>query len=193
MEPKKSIFTHSNRLSTAQTECGEIARSTRTAAANAHKDGLTTQLLYELSVLKEQIEKMRSQRQDFAMARTDSLGPSDKTIQEEFDLIQTHIRNACSWVDVTTNISANIQNMGQDNQAIESWTRRIARCSFSHLVSSALEGGISELEVIKSLAAVGVCDLVFESSFPHFIAAESPLLDQYRKHVLTRGTNTLTS
>lgn len=190
MEQKNYIFTLSNQLSAAQMECKEIRHSTRNAALHKDDHIMQRDLRYENSVLKDELAKMRSQRQGFMMAETDSLRPSDKTIQDGFDLIRIDIRDACSSVDVATLISVDIQNAEHDNGAIDSWAQRLAHCSFSKLVSSALESSISELEMTRSLAAVGVCDLVFESCFPNFIATESPILDQYRKHVLTRGTNT---
>lgn len=187
LEQKNYIFTLSNRLTTAQMECDEIRHCKRAAAA--HKDDLTMQqvLRHENYLIKCKLEEIRTQQQGFEKAETDSLGPSCENIREEFSFIKIDITDACSSVDADTPVSADIWNIGENDEAIESCAQRISRCSFNQLASSALENGVSELQLLRSIAAVGICDLVFESPFPHFIATESPLLDQYRKQILTKG------
>lgn len=184
---KNYITTLSNRLSAAQAECEEIQHCTRAAASHMDDVEMLRNLRYENSILKHQLEEKRRQRQGFDIAETNSLGPSRKEILEELDWIKIQITDACSSIDVATTLSANIECMEQSNKNLDLWTQRVASCSFRQFLSFALEKGASELDVFKFLAAVGVCEMTFESDFPHFMASESPLLDQYRKQILTRG------
>ncbi|KAJ9133308.1 hypothetical protein NKR23_g10870 [Pleurostoma richardsiae] len=49
-----------------------------------------------------------------------------------------------------------------------------------------LDNEIPILEVLRSIAAAGICTLVFESTSLDFQLSGSPLLDQYRRHLLLR-------
>jgi len=191
MEQQDYISTLKTRLSSAKKEREVIRQSTRAAAH--HRDDLVMQrnIRVENSVLKEQIENMRRQRQSVASIEADSLGPSDKTIREEFELINVGVKDACSSVDAgIPNPADAVAGVEGTGSVVESWARRLARCSLGQLVTSALDSGTSDFDIIRSVTAVGLCSLVFESQFPNFTARESPLLDQYRKHVLIRGTKT---
>jgi hypothetical protein len=139
-------------------------------------------LRYENSVLKGQLEQISSQRQIMALATTDSVRPSDRTIWQELELIATDLKDACSSVDIT--IPPTSVNTSRET---ESWTQRIAQCSFDQFLSSAMDADISDFHIVRALAAAGISELVFESRFPDFLARESPLLDQYRSHVLATG------
>lgn len=186
-EHQDYIFTLENRLSTAEKEREEIRHSAR--AAIHHRDDLTMQRIIrvENSDLKDQFEQMRRQRQSVALIETDALGPMDKTIRMEFELINSDVKDACSSVDAGIPNAADIVAREGAGGAVELWTRRLVRCGFGQFVVSALDSGIRDFDIVRSLAAVGLCSLVFDSRFPDFTSRESPLLDQYRKHILIRG------
>jgi len=60
--------------------------------------------------------------------------------------------------------------------------------AFGTLIShAAVDGDLSDIHIITALVSAAMAELVFESSFPDFLARESPLLDQYRKHILSAG------
>ncbi|KAB5511378.1 hypothetical protein GE09DRAFT_1272229 [Coniochaeta sp. 2T2.1] len=181
------IFTLENRLSTAERECEEIQHSTR--AAVHHRDDLTMQrnIRVENSNLKDQFEQMRRQRQSTTLLETDALGPMDKTIRKEFELINADVKDTCSSVDAGIPNATDIVAREGAKGAVELWARRLAHCSFGQFVASALNSGIRDFDIVRSIATVGLCSLVFESRFPDFTARESPLLDQYRKHILIRA------
>ncbi|KAB5583301.1 hypothetical protein GE09DRAFT_296074 [Coniochaeta sp. 2T2.1] len=185
-EHQDYIFTLENRLSTAEKDREEIRHSAR--AAIHHRDDLTMQRIIrvENSDLKDQFEQMRRQRQSVALFETDALGPADKTIRKEFELINSDLKDACSSVDAGIPNAADIVAREGAGGAVELWARRLVRCNFGHFVVSVLDGGIRDFDIVRSLATVGLCSLVFDSRFPDFTSRESPLLDQYRKHILIR-------
>lgn len=188
-EQKQYIFSLSNRLSAAQVECDEFRHSARAAAV--HRDDFVMQrnLRHENYLLKDQLANVRKQQKNLALIQTNSLGPSERAIQDEFDQIRVELKDACSSLHIAAPSTTSLQDMQMrdDEGVVGPWAQRLAQCSFLQLASLAVENGVSGLEVVRSLAAVGVCDLVFESDFPHLMAKESPILDQYRKHMLARG------
>lgn len=187
-EQKNYIFSLSSRLSAAEFECGQVRESASKAAKYSDDILMQRDLRYENSVLKGQLEQISSQRQIMALATTDSVRPSDRTIWQELELIATDLKDACSSVDIT--IPPTSVNTSRET---ESWTERIAQCSFDQFLSSAMDADISDFHIIRALAAAGISELVFESRFPDFLARESPLLDQYRSHILATGKEPLLS
>ena len=187
---KSYIHTLSDRLSAANAEVQSIRHSAR--AADQHKDNFSMQrdLRYEVSYLRDQIDKMRSQQQRFVnVTGASSLGPSDVDIREAFALIHDEIQDACSSIDIRRDMEINVQALVQ-NESLDRWAQHLGYESLGGLVSSvsSVSGNEkSDLEIVGSLAAVGICQLVFQSSFPDCLARESPLLDQYRTAILTQG------
>ncbi len=195
-EQQDYIFTLSNRLMSAEKECKEIEHSISKSAE--HKDNAMIQenLRYEYSVLRDQNIKMISQREAISLAAKGTLGPANPSIRDEFELILAGLKDACSSVSIvlptaTHNASLNYgteRTEDSKDTAAESWSQRLAGSSLGELVSRASANeGISDIHLMTALAAVGMAELVFESNFPDFLARESPLLDQYREHILTRG------
>ncbi|KAL2022213.1 hypothetical protein VTK56DRAFT_5823 [Thermocarpiscus australiensis] len=195
-EQKDYIFTLSSRLSEAEYECTKVRESASKAAEYRDNVHMQRDLRYENSVLKGQLGQMTSQRQTIALASTGSLGPSTRTIWQEFECIATDVKDACSSVDITippasTGTSAH-GRQGNKEPDSESWMRRAAHCSLDQFLSSAMATSVSEFHTIRALVAAGISNLVFESRFPDLVARESPMLDQYRKHILARaGPQTL--
>ncbi|KAL2131320.1 hypothetical protein VTI74DRAFT_5259 [Chaetomium olivicolor] len=187
MEQKHYIFTLSNRLSAAEFECGKIRGSANKAAEYSDDVLMQRDLRYENSLLKGQLEQMTSQRQVIAQVETNSLKPSDRSIWQEFELIATDLKDACSSVEITLPTSSI-----STHDETDSWAQKVARCNFNQLLSSAMDTDVSEFHILRALAAAGIGDLVFESRFPDFLARESPILDQYRNHILAKaGPQTL--
>ncbi|KAG7284731.1 hypothetical protein NEMBOFW57_009341 [Staphylotrichum longicolle] len=152
-------------------------------------------LRYENSVLKGQLENITSQRRIIAQLETKSLRPTDRTIWQEFQLIATELKDACSSVEITIP-PASADNNGdhQESKETNAWAQRLAGCSFNRLLSLAISTDISDFHLATALAGAAISDLVFTSKFPDFLARETPLLDHYRHHILTRtGPQTLTN
>lgn len=193
-EQKDYIFTLSNRLSEAEYECAKVRESASKAAEYRDDVLMQRDLRYENSVLKGQLGQMISQRQTIALASTGSLGPSTRTIWQEFECIATDVKDACASVAITippasTGTSAHGEQESKEPDS-ESWMRRAAHCSLDQFLSSlAMDTSVSEFHIIRALAAAGISNLVFESRFPDLVARESPMLDQYRKHILARGNS----
>ncbi|KAL2193642.1 hypothetical protein P885DRAFT_63838 [Corynascus similis CBS 632.67] len=101
------------------------------------------------------------------------------------------LKDACSSVEITipTDSASNKSHSGQEFKGSdsESWIQRMAQCNFESFLSRAIDTNVSNLHIIRALTAAGISDLVFESDFLDFQAKESPILDQYRKHVLARA------
>jgi hypothetical protein len=181
------IFTLSNRLLAAEKECNEIERSINQAAE--HHQDMTVQkaLRYECSVLRDQNIKMASQRQIIALAAENSLGPTGRDIREDFELILAGLKDACSSLDIVLPAAASDVNDGSREATAERWSQRLTGSSLYELGSRVSTDEISDVQFMSALVAVAIAEFVFESKFPDFLARESPLLDQYREHILHKG------
>ncbi|KAK4120041.1 hypothetical protein N657DRAFT_636917 [Parathielavia appendiculata] len=197
-ERQDYIFTLSNRLSAAEYECARIQESAIKAAEYRDDVVMQRDLRYENSVLKGQLVQMTSQRRMITLASTGSLAPSIRTIWQELECMATDIEDACASVDITippapTDLST---HGGQEvkHTESESWSLRVAHCSLDQLFEliSTTDDSVSESHIMKAIIAAGFSELVFESNFPDLLAKESPMLDQYRKHLLAEaGPQTL--
>jgi hypothetical protein len=194
VDQRHRILQLENRLATVVRECDEAAHSARGALAHLDDVVMQSSLRQENWLLKDQLAKVREQQRNFALAETGSLAPAQQTIEEELGQIRFEVDNACSSLDVACPTRNSIQEMRASDvdEALISWAWRLAQCRFSELASWAVSNMVPEFDVIRAIAAVGVCDMVFESDFPGLEARESPLLDQYRKQILTRGNEDIT-
>ena len=183
VEQKDHIFALSNRLSAAERECRKIEHSIK--KATDLKDDITMQanLRYEYSVLRDQNIKMINQREAFSLAATDSLRPKNQTIREEFELMLSDLKDASSSVNITLPAAADVEW----GSCMEAWSHRLTGSGFGQLITHCLGHDISEIHLITAVAAAGATELVFESSFPDFLTRASPMLDQYREQILSKG------
>ena len=186
-EQKHHIFSLSNRLSAAEFECEKIRESASRAAECSDEIIVRRDLLYENSVLKGALQRLSSQQKLIPMVATDSVRPSNQEIWQELGLIAADIKDACSSADMSIP-SKPIDDIEPSRAKLESWTRRVAQCSLDRFLASPADSDISDLDIVRALAAAGISELVFQTQFPDFLATESPLLDQYRRHILTKGT-----
>lgn len=182
---RKYIFTLENQLSSARQECDEIKHSARAAAAHADEVGMQQLLRYENSLIQERLAKIDSQKRHLVMAQNDELRPSNKDIQEQWDMLCNSIHEACFAVDITSPVSFSNSQSSQDTTILESWAQRLAHRGVRELANPGSK--VSEFELFRALASVGICRVAFESLFPNLLITESPLLDQYREFFLTRG------
>jgi len=187
-EHKDHIFALSNRLSAAERECRKIEDSIE-KATNLKDDNIATtqaNLRYEISALRDQNIKMVHQREVISLAANGSLRPNNQTIREEFELLLGDMKDANSSVDILLPAKADIESM---DSHIEAWSYRLTgSLSFGQFISHCLDHDISEIHFMTALAVAGATELVFESSgFPDFLTRASPMLDQYREHILLQG------
>ncbi|KAK4170973.1 hypothetical protein QBC36DRAFT_250419 [Triangularia setosa] len=191
-EQQEYNFTLHNRLKAAEKECQEIEHSINKAAEHQHNAVVQENLRYECSVLRDQNIKMVSQREAISLAAKRSLGSTNQNIREEFELILAGLKDACSSVDITIPTTGHTVDDINQEDTVEHWSQRLVSSSLCGLGSHVSANDISDIHFMAALAAVGIAELVFESNFPNFLARESPLLDQYREHILLKaGPQTL--
>ncbi|KAK0653121.1 hypothetical protein B0T16DRAFT_111387 [Cercophora newfieldiana] len=187
-QQKDYIFALSNRLSSAERECKSFEHSVKKATDLQNDITAQSNLRYELKVLRDQHIKMEGQRRVVALSQDDEVRPSSQSVREEFELLVADLKDACSSVNITIPAAVNPSDsdMTEGNTALESWSRRLTGLHFGRLISHALQTDISDIHLMTALTATGVAELVFESSFPDFLTKSSPMLDQYREHILTK-------
>jgi hypothetical protein len=113
---------------------------------------------------------------------------TSQEIREQFLTLEGLIADGCSTVNLKESPPSleDLSCAGQ-RDALDTWTHRITGLDCEELLSHVIYSEIPVFELVRSFVAAGLCRLVFESSFPDFIDTESPLLDQYRRHILIKG------
>lgn len=155
-----------SQLSTAQLEGGRLGQMVRYLQA-------------ENESLKGRLEQQHLVN---SLAATKPVGFSELSIEQGFELIATDLWDACLSVDIAIPPTSH-----GTSAKTETWAQRVAQRSFSRLLASATDPDIDDFHIAGALAAASISDLVLESRFPNFLSWQSPLLDEYRRHVLTRS------
>ncbi|KAK1760103.1 hypothetical protein QBC47DRAFT_366392 [Echria macrotheca] len=170
----------------------EIERTINKAAEHQHDLAMQETLRIECLNLRSQNIKMTSQRKVISMATKSSLGRSSRDIRDDFDLILAGLKDACSSLNITIPAAVTRVDQAAGQATAEHWSQRLAGSSLHELGSRVSAEEMTDIQFMSALVAVGIAELVFESNFPDFLSRESPLLDQYREHILLRaGPQTL--
>ncbi|KAK8087695.1 hypothetical protein PG997_002656 [Apiospora hydei] len=93
---RSEVVTLAGRLHEARQERDELLHCARAAEGAADKTGLLVSLQHENVVLKKQLLGSQEAREDAALWRTGSLGPSDRETETELDVIESAIADACA-------------------------------------------------------------------------------------------------
>ncbi len=179
------ILSLENRLSIAREDCKII------------KDHQETDQQGQLSLSKLRFENIRLQKAIVDIANYNERetlvqgghsGISRQKIRQEFYVLASLVRDACSSLLLRDSLPSSDSLVCTDERDdLRAWLHQVAGSSFAMLRSRVSCQEISGLELLHSVVAAGICSLVFDSAFPDFMPTESPLLDQYRRHILAKG------
>jgi len=190
---RNQLFTLSNQISAIRQENAQLLLSVRIAESQQDRTALLSKLQYENSILKQRIAATQSYQGETRELEAGTLGPTKAEIKREMIVIEDIINDAASslW---GMHIPFRVENLDIPEHSRAFTETLITKISgwrsidqFSVYIHN---NDIPRLEVVRSIASVGISTLVFESTFPDFQLVESPLLDQYRKHLLIRGWRT---
>lgn len=190
---RSQLFTLSNQFSAIRQENDQLLRSIRAAESQQDKAALLSKLQYENLILKQRLAASQSYQDATRELEAGILGPTKAEIKREMMVIEDIINDAASslW---GVHIPFRVENLDfpEHSRAFaESLITRVSGWNSIDQFSVYIhDNNIPRLEVVRSVASVGISTLVFESTFPDFQLVESPLLDQYRKHLLIRGWRT---
>ncbi|KAG4295226.1 hypothetical protein FPRO06_01810 [Fusarium proliferatum] len=192
LKEKIYCLTLENRIFELEERNRDLEDCIRLASSAQGKHGEEARLRNEISLLKSRLHRTQVLPQNHKDLESDSAGFLNTSLRAEYGTLYSNI------VDTSSNICC----MSLDDALPE------RRTGFSHLANNcarliaghnlgSLLGHCETMQIPKkvllaSLLAAGIFKLVLETMFPPFLAADSPLLDKYRRHIETQwGQNAL--
>ncbi|RGP68810.1 hypothetical protein FSPOR_5015 [Fusarium sporotrichioides] len=177
---KAYILTLLNRLSGAEKEIDELQRIGR-VTDSTHEDE---------AKLHERIARLANQRSSHETflrrvkaLETDRLALSGKGVREELNLLYIDTYDTGDLIcQMNSNANAPGQRVDIPDYA-QSWVELLFDGDFGSLLEYAEAEGISTSKLVSALLMAGVFKLVMEPALLSISAMQSPLLDQYRRHI----------
>ncbi|KAL5617627.1 hypothetical protein FOBRF1_006375 [Fusarium oxysporum] len=122
----------------------------------------------------------------------DRLGFLNTSLRADYGKLHSNIRDTSSNICRLSLDDTLPEQRTGFSQLADNWARRIGRPDLGSLLDHCETAQIPKKVILAALLAAGIFELVLEQVFPTFLAADSPLLDQYRKHIETEsGWNAL--
>ncbi|KAK7941500.1 uncharacterized protein PG986_013887 [Apiospora aurea] len=188
---RSEVVTLAGCLHEARQERDELLHCARAAEGAADKTGMLVSLQHENVILKKQLLGSQEAREDAALWRAGSLGPSDREIETELDVIESAIADACAslhWAGLLLD-----RPRGEEPRAAElalsQWTRTLSGSAFGSFRMSCGDSPLSHIKMIdalRSLVAAALWALVWQQPLDEVVNADSPILDYYKKQLLAR-------
>ncbi|KAF5254024.1 hypothetical protein FANTH_1206 [Fusarium anthophilum] len=153
--------------------------------------GEVTQLRKQMSSLKEQLDRKRLLERNYDDLEADRLGFLNTSLREEYESLYSNIRNTCSTICHLSLDDALPEERPDFSPLANNWAKRISGCDLGPLLDRSEAAQTPKRFILAALVAAGIFELVLEDAFPAFLAADSPLLDQYRRHIETESKHTI--
>ncbi|ENH72755.1 hypothetical protein FOC1_g10013425 [Fusarium oxysporum f. sp. cubense race 1] len=115
----------------------------------------------------------------------DRLGFLNTSLRADYGKLHSNIRDTSSRICRLSLDDTLPEQRTGFSQLADNWARRIGRRDLGSLLDHCEAAQIPKKVILAALLAAGIFELVLEEVFPTFLAADSPLLDQYRKHIET--------
>lgn len=179
-------FTLTNRLAEAHNEL-EAYHDRHGGPAIAESD-----LKDQIIVLKTKLEAQLLQKREFEGLTIDRLGFQKTSFKDGLKQLFSTIDHT-SWMicDFMTNDDFLPQQTSDFDQLVQYWVACFYDSNLGALLDHSNKAGVSKKKLLATLLTAGVFELVLKPVFPSILTLESPLLDEYRKHILTQGKCTM--
>ncbi|KAG5805821.1 hypothetical protein H9Q74_009574 [Fusarium xylarioides] len=192
LKQKSYAVTLENRISELKRRNHDLEHCIRLASSAQGSHGEETRLREVISSLKDKLERERLLMKNYEDLEADRLGFLNTSLRAEYENLNSNIRDTSSTIcDLSLDDALPEQRTGFSHLA-NNWARRISGHDLGSLLGYCEAAQIPKKVILTSLLTAGIFELVLEEVFPAFLAADSPLLDQYRKHIETQsGWNAL--
>jgi hypothetical protein len=179
-------FTLTNRLAEAHDELE--AYHDRHSGPSIAESELKDQIL----VLKTRLEAQVLQKREFEGLTIDRLGFQKTSFKEGLKQLFSTIDHT-SWMicDFMTIDDSLPQQRSDFDQLGQSWVAYFYDSDLGALLDHSDKAEVSKKKLLATLLTAGVFELVLKPVFPSILTLESPLLDEYRKHILTQGKRSM--
>ncbi|KAL2211434.1 hypothetical protein CC79DRAFT_1328798 [Sarocladium strictum] len=184
LKQKSYSVTLENRISEIKRRHHDLEHCVRLASS---AQGVEAQFRQVISSLKDRLERDRLLMESYDQLDADRLGFLNTSLGAEYDTLYSNIRDTSSTICyLSLDDSIPAQRTGFSH-LVNAWARRVSGCDLGPLLSNCETTQVPKKIILVSLLVAGIFELVLEEVFPAFLAADSPLLDQYRKHIETQS------
>ncbi|KAG7423423.1 hypothetical protein Forpi1262_v015432 [Fusarium oxysporum f. sp. raphani] len=191
LKQKSYSVTLENRMSELKRRNSDLEHciSLASSAQGNHRE--ETRLRQVISSLKDKLDRQRLLTKTYDDLEADRLGFLNTSLQAEYGNLHSNIRDTSSAIcHLSRDDTIPEQRTGFSHSA-NNWATRIGGCDLGSLLYHCEAAQIPKKVILVSLLAAGIFELALEKVFPEFLAADSPLLDQYRKHIETQGKHSV--
>lgn len=184
LKQKSYSVTLENRISEIRRKYHDLEHCISVASSTHAEEVRFRQVI---SDLKDRLDQGRLLAKNYEELEADSLGFRNTTPGAEYHYLYSIICDTSSGICHTgSNDTLPIKRTGFSHLA-NNWAQRIGGRDLGPLLDHCEAVQIPKKLTLVSLLVAGLFELVLEEVFPAFLAAESPLLDQYRKHIETQS------
>ncbi|KAF5705640.1 hypothetical protein FGLOB1_7857 [Fusarium globosum] len=149
------------------------------------------QLRETISALKIRLERESLLSENYKALGADRLGFIHIRLEDQYAQLYSIINDTCGAIcDLSEDDTLPDQRTGF-SQLANNWATRINGYDLVSLLCHCELAQIPKKMILISLLSASIFNLVLEKIFPDFLAAESPLLDQYRKHIETQSKHSI--
>ncbi|KAF5975589.1 hypothetical protein FCOIX_7629 [Fusarium coicis] len=176
------------RISKLKRRNEDLEHCIRLASSAKGENGKEAQLREEISSLKDELERKRLLENDHGDLEADRLGFLNTSLHAEYENLHSNIRDISSVICHLSLDDALPEERTDFSPLADNWAKRISGYCLGCLLDRCEAAQIPKRFILAALVAAGIFELVLEDVFPAFLAADSPLLDQYRRHIETEKT-----
>ncbi|KLO97592.1 uncharacterized protein FFB20_13060 [Fusarium fujikuroi] len=189
LKQKSYSVTLENRISELKRRNHDLEDCIRLASSAQGEYGEETRLREVISSLKDKLDRKRLLEKNQDDLDADRLGFLNTSLRAEYQNLHSNVRDTSSMICHLSLNDALAEQRTNFSHLANSWARRIGGNAYDlgSLLSHCETAQIPKKVVLASLLTAGIFELVLEDVFPAFLAANSPLLDQYRKHIETQN------
>ncbi|RYC79847.1 hypothetical protein BFJ63_vAg17268 [Fusarium oxysporum f. sp. narcissi] len=171
------------RISELERRNNDLEHCISLASSTQGIHGEEARLRQVISSLKDRLERERLLTKNYEELEADRLGFINTSLLVQYDNLHSNIRDTSSAIcHLSRDDTLPEQRTGFSHLA-NNWAKRIGGCDLGSLLCHCEAAQIPKKVILVCLMAAGIFELVLEKVFPEFLAADSPLLDQYRKHM----------
>ncbi|PCD21947.1 hypothetical protein AU210_015750 [Fusarium oxysporum f. sp. radicis-cucumerinum] len=187
LKQKSYSVTLENRISELKRRNSDLEHciSLASSAQGNHRE--ETRLRQVISSLQDKLDRERLLTKTYDDLEADRLGFLNTSLQAEYGNLHSNIRDTSSAICHLSRDDTIPEQRTGFSHSVNNWATRIGGCDLGSLLYHCEAAQIPKKVILVSLLAVGIFELALEKVFPDFLAADSPLLDQYRKHIETQG------
>ncbi|KAI3585770.1 hypothetical protein IWW34DRAFT_781193 [Fusarium oxysporum f. sp. albedinis] len=184
LKQKSYSMTLENRISELERINNDLKHCNRSAQGN---HGVETRLREEISRYKIRLEREGLLMKNYKELEADRLGFLNTSLRADYGKLHSNIRDTSSRICRLSLDDTLPEQRTGFSQLADNWARRIGRPDLGSLLDHCETAQIPKKVILAALLAASIFELVLEQVFPTFLAADSPLLDQYRKHIETES------